>query len=469
MSNSDINFGDVNDNDDLFSDIGGDDDLFSEDSNDLFASEEEAQGNISEDAWKVVIVDDEAEVHTVTKFALSDYTYKNRRLHFIDAYSGKEAREILAKEENVALILLDVVMENNHAGLEVVEYIRNKLDNHFIRIVLRTGQPGQAPEEDVIIKYDINDYKNKTELTDRKLFTTMTTGLRSYADIMEIESFRQNLEDKVIERTKEIAQKNEELRDKNQQIISSINYAQRIQKAMLPYIENIDKAFGHSFILFKPRDIVSGDFYWFSQKGNEYVISAIDCTGHGVPGAFMSMIGDAYLNQIVNIQAITSPDLILNELHKKIRTALKQDETQNRDGMDMAICSYNADTKILSFAGAKNPMVYIQNNEVKQVKGDRTPIGGVQKEAERIFTKYDFQIDQVTTVYLFSDGFPDQFGGELNKKFMIRNFRNLLLEIHQQSFAEQKEILENTIEDWMKSGNMNQTDDILVVGFKIEP
>ncbi|MDX2305897.1 MAG: SpoIIE family protein phosphatase [Microscillaceae bacterium] len=449
-----------------------DDLLFSnedlEDDDLLFMEEDEHASSTIENSekWKILIVDDEEEIHTVTRFALSDYEYKSKKLLFLDAYTGEEAIQTLLENQDVALVLLDVVMESNDAGLKVVERIRHEIKNEFIRIIMRTGQPGQAPEDEVIIKYDINDYKNKTELTDKKLFTTITTGLRSYADIMEIESYRQNLELKVIERTAEVVKAKEIIEKKNHDITSSITYAKRIQEAMLPHIENIQAIIPELFVLFLPRDIVSGDFYWFAEKNGKILIAAIDCTGHGVPGAFMSMVGDAYLNQIVKSEGITSPDLILNHLHERIRQALKQEETQNRDGMDMVICSLDLEQRVLEVAGAKNPLVLIQNNRVYQIKGDRNPIGGEQKETKRVFAKHRISLDQPTWFYLFSDGFQDQFGGPEGKKFMVKKLRELFLEIHQKPFTEQHAILEQIFEDW-KGADNKQTDDVLIVGFKI--
>jgi serine phosphatase RsbU (regulator of sigma subunit) len=420
-------------------------------------------------SWKVMIADDEDEIHTVTRFALGDYQYKGKRLQFLQAYTGDEAIRLLSETPDVAIILLDVVMETTDAGLRAVQRIRGELKNEFVRIVMRTGQPGQAPEDEVILKYDINDYKNKTELTDKKLFTTITTGLRSYSDIMEIEEYRQNLEQKVAERTAEVTEQKPVIEKKNEDITASINYASRIQESMLPSVERMKMILPNLFVLFKPRDIVSGDFFWFAEKDGKIIIAAIDCTGHGVPGAFMSMIGDAHLNQIVNTDAITSPDVILNKLHLRIRQALKQAETQNRDGMDMTICVIDRYRKIMEFAGAKNPIAYIQAGEVVQIKGDRYPIGGEQREDQRIFTKQIIPIDKPTWVYMFSDGFPDQFGGPENKKFMIRSLRDMFLQIHQLPFNEQLQLLDDTFEQWKnyEEGN-RQTDDVLVVGFKIE-
>ena len=250
-------------------------------------------------------------------------------------------------------------------------------------------------------------------------------------------------------------------------IMSSINYAQRIQQAILPSSAMVNKLIPSNFILFKPRDMVSGDFYYVQGKHSKTILAAIDCTGHGVPGAFMSMVGNDLLNAIIKDKQITQADKMLTELHEGVRSALQQEETQNQDGMDMALVVMDEEKKTLEFAGAKNPIVYIQNNELKVIKGDKTPIGGGQKEAARTFTTHQIDISQPTTFYLFSDGYQDQFGGPEGRKFMIKRFRNLLLEIHQKPMEEQKEILDQTIQYWMREGNEEQVDDILVVGVRV--
>jgi two-component system sensor histidine kinase/response regulator len=173
----------------------------------------------SDTTWEVLIVDDEEDVHQLTRFVLDDYIYQGRKIKFLSAYSAQEAKQLFANHPNPAVILLDVVMETNDAGLKLVEYIREVQRNSFTRIILRTGQPGYAPEKQVILKYDINDYKNKTELTDQKLFTIITASLRAYSDLITIESYRQHLEAKVLERTVELRQKNEELMQANQKLI----------------------------------------------------------------------------------------------------------------------------------------------------------------------------------------------------------------------------------------------------------
>ncbi|RAW02964.1 hypothetical protein DQQ10_02345 [Pseudochryseolinea flava] len=263
---------------------------------------------------------------------------------------------------------------------------------------------------------------------------------------------------------------NKKIDQQNKNIKSSINYAQRIQEAMLPKRDAQQKLLAESFVLFKPRDIVSGDFYWFSEIKSWYspdvVIVAADCTGHGVPGAFMSMIGINALNGIVG-GGMAEPDQILQALDRDIRNALQQDKTGNNDGMDVALCIFRKEKGILEFAGAKNPLVYIQNGKLTQIKGDIHPIGGGKRKHEFTYRKHKVPIEEPTIVYLFSDGYRDQFGGKEGTKFLSKNFNQLLLDIHQKPMDEQKKILDERIESW-KSGHP-QTDDIMVIGFKLYP
>ncbi|MEA2043660.1 MAG: SpoIIE family protein phosphatase, partial [Bacteroidota bacterium] len=280
---------------------------------------------------------------------------------------------------------------------------------------------------------------------------------------------KENLERIVEQRTQEIQKANIELNNRNEvikrknlDITSSINYAKRIQEAMLPIKDQIKQSFDDSFILFKPRDIVSGDFYWFEEKNDKVVIAAVDCTGHGVPGAFMSLIGSEILTTIVG-KNIFDPKLILSKMNNYVVTALKQEATTNQDGMDMALCVVDKKTKTVEFAGAKNPLVYISNNEIHKIRGSRKGIGGYQEQAE--FTSEVIEYQSPSYFYIFSDGFQDQFGGPKNRKFMIRKLRQLLFEIHKLPGKEQHQILDNAVENWKGIGQ--QTDDILLIGFKI--
>jgi serine phosphatase RsbU (regulator of sigma subunit) len=263
-----------------------------------------------------------------------------------------------------------------------------------------------------------------------------------------------------------LSQAYDQIEHKNQHITASINYAKRIQDAMLPAAEQIAAALPSSFVYFRPRDIVSGDFYFFHQHNDEIILAAIDCTGHGVPGAFMSMIGNEILNRIIRDQKITAPDLILNELHIGIRNALKQDETNNRDGMDIALVNLNPSKRTLTFAGAKNPIFYLQNNELQVIKGDKHPIGGLQKEEERLFTAHSVDISVPTTFYLCSDGYQDAFGGKDGNKFMVGNFKKLLTNIHVEPIAKQREILDDVMNQWLDNRH-RQIDDILVIGVQV--
>jgi transcriptional regulator with GAF, ATPase, and Fis domain len=268
---------------------------------------------------------------------------------------------------------------------------------------------------------------------------------------------------------RKIEAQNEDIRRTNDKMTASINYARRIQQAMLPDRTAIQAVLPDSFILFRPRDIVSGDFYWFLEKDGKIFIAAVDCTGHGVPGAFMSMIGNDFLNEIVSLLDIEAPDLILNELHKHVRKALKQAETDNRDGMDVALCVIDPQRRVLEYAGAKNPLIYIRHEQpqiVHHIKGDKVPIGGMQKEDDRCFTKHVIPIESTTSFYIFTDGLQDQFGGNQGMKYTINRIKKFFAEHCQLPMEQQRRELRSEMMDWMQ--NERQIDDILVIGFKID-
>ncbi|TAF67461.1 MAG: hypothetical protein EAZ55_03860 [Cytophagales bacterium] len=286
----------------------------------------------------------------------------------------------------------------------------------------------------------------------------------------------------------EIEAQRDNIEIQNRNMTSSIRYAKHIQEAMLPFPERINHILKDYFILYKPKDIVSGDFYWIdeaspkpiykqslSEKGvvpilqgfsnPKKIIASLDCTGHGVPGAFMSMIGNDLLDNIVNEKEVISPEKILDNLHNKVRYALKQDVTHNDDGMDVAICVIDNIDKTLEFSGAKRPLIYIQEGKLYEIRGNKKSIGGVQKEKERLFTKHTIDISKETTIYLFSDGYEDQLSDVGRKKFTRPRLATLLLDIHQKSLSEQMKILENAFERWKGKGE--QLDDVLVMGVKI--
>jgi serine phosphatase RsbU (regulator of sigma subunit) len=250
--------------------------------------------------------------------------------------------------------------------------------------------------------------------------------------------------------------------------MESINYAKLIQTAMLQPETTLDEHVPDSFILFKPRSVVSGDFYWYTHKNDKLIIAAIDCTGHGVPGAFMSMIGANILNQIVLNENKTEPHIILEELHRGVNIALNQKHTGNDDGMDASLFVIDKKKKLINFAGAKNPLVLIKDGNLEEIEGDDFSIGGFSRTHDEKFSKKEIPVDGDVYVYSFSDGYADQFGGEKNRKFMHGRMTRLLHEIHQKDMAEQKSILETTIESWKHESNAKQTDDILVIGMHVQ-
>lgn len=310
----------------------------------------------------------------------------------------------------------------------------------------------------VIMRSLVQNRKTNRILTNQKqLIENTNEELKQSNEELNSTLFLVNQQKNEIEKQKTIVE------DAHQQIQQSINYASRIQNAILPLQSTFDALLPHHFIFFKPRDVVSGDFYYIREVNNKIILAAVDCTGHGVPGAFMSFIGYLSLNVLTVIMKITSTNEILNQMHQGIRRSLRQKETQNKDGMDMTIVSIDKENKILEFAGAKNPLIFVQNGELHQIKGDIFAIGGDQRDVK--FTAHKIDIAQPTTFYLFSDGYQDQFGGSEGRKFMVKRFRELLFEIHEKPMQEQKTILQETLVNWM--GDTKQIDDILVIGFKI--
>ncbi|MBK9477930.1 MAG: SpoIIE family protein phosphatase [Bacteroidetes bacterium] len=280
---------------------------------------------------------------------------------------------------------------------------------------------------------------------------------------------KKQLEEKVEERTTELKHTNLRLSEAFTDIKDSINYAQRIQEAILPMDSIIKKVFPDSFILFKPRDVVSGDFYWFGtveKNGNLYhIIAAADCTGHGVPGAFMSMIGNTILSEIVIAREIVDPSKILFELHHGIRKALKQNLTTSRDGMDICLCTINLTDNTINYAGAYNPLWVLKNNsDIEIVKANKCAIGGFTED-NQIFESHKLHLYKGDIIYLFTDGYADQFGGEYGKKMTAKKFKEAILSVANDSMEKQKFYLNNFIEIW--KGKEFQVDDILVIGIKL--
>ncbi len=267
--------------------------------------------------------------------------------------------------------------------------------------------------------------------------------------------------------SKEIARQKEELTLKNRSITDSINYAKRIQMAMMPSDKIFSRLFSDSFIYYKPKDIVSGDFYWINEKNDKIFFAVADCTGHGVPGAFMSIIGFELLRNIIFTQQLEEPASILDQLNSDF-TAIFHDGSRSpnemtfRDGMDIGFCVIDKKTSLLEFAGAFSPIYIIRNNSIIEIKGNRSSIGLIDEKEKESFSNHQIKLEKNDVVYLFSDGYADQFGGEKGKKFKYRRFRYLLLNIHTMPMEKQKVLIDQSMQQWMKG--CEQVDDILIIG-----
>ena len=285
----------------------------------------------------------------------------------------------------------------------------------------------------------------------------------------EIEAQRDQIEiqrDEMVETNRNLQAANKAIEEQKSNIEDSIHYAKRIQTAILPSSSQLNEVIKKHFVLYKPKDIVSGDFYWAAKKNKKSVVVVADCTGHGVPGAFMSLIGNTLLNKIVIENAITEPAEILNQMRDEIIKSLKQtgNDLESKDGMDVVVCAFDEDMRSVEFSGANNPLYIVRNNELLITKGDKQPVGyfiGGHKP----FTNHKIKLEANDHLYMFTDGYQDQFGGEYDRKFMVRNYKKLVVEINQKSLQEQKQLLENTIENWMV--NTKQIDDMLILGIRV--
>jgi serine phosphatase RsbU (regulator of sigma subunit) len=266
----------------------------------------------------------------------------------------------------------------------------------------------------------------------------------------------------------ELTNQKKKVEHKQKEILNSITYAKKIQEAILPSDKQITLLLPDSFILFKPKDIVSGDFYWLTQLNNKILFAAVDCTGHGVPGALMSIVGQNLINKAINELGLTKPDLILNSLNKGISHTLNQNNsiTEIKDGMDIALCCWDIKEMTLEFAGAYNPLWIVRNGEIIVVEGDKFPVGSFVDDRPQIFKNNELPLQKGDIIYIFTDGYADQFGGPDGKKFKQKQVKKLLLEIQHLPLLQQKELLDKHIEDW-KGGKEEQLDDILFMGIKI--
>ncbi|MGB0523231.1 MAG: SpoIIE family protein phosphatase [Flammeovirgaceae bacterium] len=405
--------------------------------------------------------------------------------------SAKEANlkaqllEMENKNKQLALRIKNEELEKTQSELEEMEKLMSQFGDEKRELYAKATRADllqQLLKDQETILEEEKRLRASEVAREQLIRNVLIVGL-SVTAIFFIILYRKNQEKKRInntlkERNEEVVTQQEHISDqnkklgyafeqlvaKNKKITQSINYAQKIQTAMLDYKANLSSWFTDSFILFQPKDIVSGDFYWYAEKDGLSVVAAVDCTGHGVPGAFMSMMGANLLKQIVLGDGITSPELILERLNEGVIESLNQEDTKNKDGMDMAIYTYDPKRKEVHFAGAKNPLIYIQNNELEIIKGSKRSIGWDARDF-RTFEKHTIDVSTPTYLYTLSDGYQDQFGGEKDRKFMIKRLGQKLLEIHQEPMAKQHEVLKETFAAW--KGNREQIDDVLIIGTKI--
>lgn len=341
------------------------------------------------------------------------------------------------------------------------------------------GEMGNALGELIRSMHHTTDFANETGAGNFSAsYTPLSEGdSLGHALLKMRDSLAENervLEQKVIERTEEVVRQKSEIEAKNEeleilykQVTDSIHYAKRIQEAILPPNSVINNILPNSFVLFKPKDIVSGDFYWLERKNNVTYFAAVDCTGHGVPGAFMSLVGYNILKEIIkNADQQIRPADILDQLRDGVVNTLRVDESgkQTKDGMDMTLCAINFDTLELQYAAAFNPLYIIRNGELILHPANKFPIGLYIGEKVG-FDNHTIQLQKGDQIFIFSDGYADQFGGPNGKKFMIGNFRKLLTQVASLSPTDQKAHLNKVLIDWQ--GEQEQVDDVLVIGVKV--
>ncbi|HUX95102.1 MAG TPA: response regulator [Bacteroidales bacterium] len=403
----------------------------------------------------ILYVDDEEDNLTVFNSAFR----RNYKIHL--ATSGPEGLKILKKHE-IKLIITDQRMPEM-TGIQFLERIIPEYPD-CIRMIL-TGFSDieaiiQAINTGRVYRYITKPW-NKEELKINIDKGLETYHLREQNRILieELKEANQTLEHKVIERTKRIESQNKE-------ITCSIQYASRIQNALMPPNDNIKRILPSHFIFTKPKDIVSGDFYWLACKDDKVIIAVADCTGHGVPGAFMSILGVSFLNEIVNKAVTIRANELLNQLSGQVIKSLHQTgkDDKSRDGMEMTMCVIDFSKNKLQFSGAFRPLYLIRNSELKEFKGDNMPVG-IYEHEDQSFTNTELLIEKNDIIYLFTDGYADQLGGGERKTFRSVNFKKLLIDIHILPMDEQKIALEKRYEEW--KGEIEQVDDILIVGIKI--
>lgn len=432
----------------------------------------------------IYIVDDIYENAKLLKHILEKNDFETK-----EAENGKEALDII-EEEKPDLILLDVSMPVMD-GFETCRRLKENPETKSIPIIFITAR---TAIDDVINGFKAGgaDYITKP-VNKRELLVRVQTHLKLQEQKNELEEKNRLLKEQEIEMQSQLiklrklsqsldyAKKN--LEKRQDKLKESLWYANRIQQTILPEEKNLRETLKEYFIIWQPKDIVSGDFYWVKKIDEILIIAVADCTGHGVPGAFMSIFGINFLNEIFKSNDIPEADMVLEMMREKVKLALKQKGLQNeaKDGMDISLCILNTQTKKLKFAGANNPLLIVRNNELPELtnadkklsnstaaiyyfKGDTQPVGIYFRE--RDFIQTEIELLENDMIYMYSDGYEDQFGGDNDEKYGRKRFRKLLLETSNHQVTEQKIIIEKELKTWKSNGQI-QIDDIVILGFRI--
>ncbi len=359
-------------------------------------------------------------------------------------------------EEKFDLVLLDINLPGKN-GIELLREIRASKKYSGLGVIMMTSE---LDDNTLVQCFEAgaDDFLTKP-LRDLVIESRVKAVLEKINYIRQIENQRNELD----QRTRELKIALDALKERNAMLTSSISYAKRIQDALFPNTELLKKWFEDYFIFLKPRDIVSGDIYWFTEVDDIFIVAEVDCTGHGVPGALMGMIAFEQLTEIVNVNRILSPDKILTKLHNGVRSILRADQTQLHDGMAVSICCIDRHKKTLLHSGANSPLLIFQNHQPTYIPNRKGSIGS--ENIDLNLPVYTFDLSIPTSIYLYSDGFQDQFGGEKGKKYMSVRFREFLASIHRLNFKEQRNRIEEELNKWMLDNI--QVDDISIIGLKI--
>ncbi len=421
-----------------------------------FSLSDEREKQISEMNIKYVVADKEINTHLITEIVSLNRQHETKTKELHNIIGNLRTQKLLAvyqaqQKQKEALLLKK---ENQLQSLQ----LKQEEEKAQKRLIVLYGLIAVIVLVAIFFAVLLKQFRDKKKKNIQLAF--QNSEIKQQKE--EIESQRDEIEtqrDFVIEQRDHIS-------DQKQHITDSIEYASLIQKAILPPEKVITSLLPEYFILYKPRDIVSGDFYWVAKKNNKSVVVVADCTGHGVPGAFMSMLGVSLLNEIVRTMDVIESDLILNQLRSDLIKSLHQTgkDEEAKDGIDLSLCIIDKKNGTVEFSGAYNPMYLISGDELSQYKADKMPIG-ISRRQEQAFQKNIINIKKSDVIYLFSDGYVDQFGGTNDKKFLTKRFKKLLLEIKHKPMSEQKEILDKTLEDW--KGTTDQIDDILVMGIRL--